>query len=127
MESFPSPEQSKPYAERKLVELLNHATDNLQPGPGYALSLEGIKVPPATLKYLEARLGLSLDANGASLSFSYGNGVDALHLDEMSHGIDGVDGLIRLKRINTYGYAPLIEKRANHLQNTFNICQKPRL
>jgi hypothetical protein len=108
MKSIASP--GEVYSERKLSELLEFATKDLQPGPGYKLDLEGVPASPLTHKELEAAFGASLDATrGANISLSYNDAAQQMVLQELSYPLQGIVGRARLHRTTTIGYTPSIE------------------
>lgn len=81
------------YSERKLTELLEYATDDLEPGPGYSLRLEGVAPTRVALHELEARFGIEIDAEqGASIQFSYSEEGDHLVLESLFLSAKSVDG-----------------------------------
>ncbi|MBQ69710.1 hypothetical protein CL689_06590, partial [Candidatus Saccharibacteria bacterium] len=83
------------YSERKLTELLQYATDDLEPGPGYSLRLEGVAPTRVALHELEARFGVEIDARqGASLQFSYSEEGDHLVLDSLFLDTKSADGKV---------------------------------
>ena len=111
MERIPTHSSELPYSEQKLAELLDVATKELQPGPGYALHLEGIPLPLHTQKSLEAFFGASLDSSGSSIQLQYDEQKDRLVLESLKNTIQGIDGYAELKRTETLGYIPILHVR----------------
>lgn len=102
------------YSERKLSELIEFATRDLQPGPGYQLRLEGVKPTALTHKELEAFFGATFDeTQGASLDLIYNQDIEQMVLRELSFPLKGLDGRAQLLRTDTIGYIPVIEMRGN--------------
>lgn len=107
------------YSERKLTELLEFVTKDLQPGPGYKLTLEGLTADKLVHKELEAFFGASLDASaGAKVELGFNALTDQLVLQELAFPIKGTDGVAKLLRTDTIGYIPSIEMRQQPFRAT---------
>ncbi|MDN5275586.1 MAG: hypothetical protein JWN33_235 [Candidatus Saccharibacteria bacterium] len=105
-------DKNETYSNRRLSETLEFATRNLQPGPGYHLTLEGVPASNLTRNELEAFFGSELNNDsGAKLELGYDELSKQLVLDKLSFPIRGVEGTAQLIRTDSIGYTPLIEIR----------------
>lgn len=105
----PTVNPGETYSERKLGELLDIATSDLQPGPGYKLTLQGVHATVLQHKELEAFFGASLDfEQGATIELGYHPVAEQLVLEGLSYPISGTDGTAQLARTDLI-YVPIIE------------------
>jgi len=107
-----SPENYEEYAQPRLKDLLEYATQDLQPGPGYELTLEGVQANTQTHKALEDffQVGLSKEA-GALMELGYNELTEQIILKSLIFPIAGIEGTARLLRTDTIGYIPVVEIR----------------
>jgi len=99
MEQFGQIEQERPYAERKLSEMLEYACSQIEPGHGYSLTVDGLKSSALVKHELEALFGAQLDdEKGATVSFGFDESTEALSVDAVSIPIFGIEGRAKIVR-----------------------------
>ncbi len=99
---LPKPES---YGEKKLIELVDYAVDQLKPGPEYALKLVGVEIPMLLQKEMEAYLQLTLDSTyGANLSLFFDQHSSSFMIETMGMKLNGQNSLVDLIRTERLGY-----------------------
>jgi hypothetical protein len=107
-----SSQTAETYSGKKLIELLTYATNDLEPGIGFKLQLEGVHAIPVMHKELEAYFDASLDEKkGATIVLGYDDLSEKMVLDEFAFPLKGIQGAARLLRTETLGYVPIIQVR----------------
>ncbi len=103
-------EQGEIYSEKMLSQLVERATDEIEPGIGYSLRLEGIKANLLTIKEIEAHFGTNIDTHSdTTLHFSYDESSQALNADQLTMKLIGVTGSASLKRTKNGSFIPILE------------------
>lgn len=116
MESLPN--SAETYAGKKLSELLDYATNDLEPGAGFRLQLEGIQAVPVMHQELEAYFKAELDAKkGAQVVLAFDELTNEMVLSNFSYPLKDVEGSAQLIRTQTLGYVPVIEIRSKQFDS----------
>lgn len=103
-------EQGEIYSEKILSQLVERATDEIEPGIGYSLKLEGIRANLLTIKEIEAHFGTNIDTRSdTTLHFSYDESSQALNADQLTMKLIGVTGSASLKRTKNGSFIPILE------------------
>lgn len=102
-------ENGEIYSEKKLAELVEFATDDLELGVGYQLELEGVQTDTITYKELAAFFGVEMDDDeGATIRFSYDDLTNSLKLKQLILGTKGVSGKATFHSLSTGDYLPIL-------------------
>lgn len=97
------------YSEKSLHELLEFASKDLLPGPGYSLSLEGVLASGPTHRELEAYFNAELDASsGANIRLVYDAASAQLVIDSFAVDLKANQGTAQLLRTELSGYIPVV-------------------
>lgn len=95
------------YSEKKLAELIEHATDDLEPSRGYRLKLDGMKCDLLTQKELSTYFGAYIDADkGASMTLTYNDFTNQLELQSLTMNIERMNGTVGFYRVQSGNYIP---------------------
>ena len=103
-------EYSEEYGEKKLTELLEANTGDLQPGPGYNIVLQGVHSTPLQEQELSAFFGTNFNVKtGATINLAYKGPEQGLRLHELTYPLKKPGGVARLIWTDYTGYITLIE------------------
>ena len=98
--------------EKQLKELLATTVTNLEPGPGYSLTLEGVPAGMRLHNSLEAFFGISLDqVEGANIELAYDETSAQMILKRLEYPVLGAPGKAILEHTELIGYVPHIKVR----------------
>lgn len=107
-ESLPYGLNSEQY---RMQRLMTRALDVMQPNDDHHIVIEGIQPDTRTLRDLETRFNLTLEASlGSTLGLHYSQRSKGFVLNELQIPIQGMDGSISLQRTNLHeaGFLPIV-------------------
>ncbi len=118
-------DQEREFADLKLTELLEYATDSLAPGPGYSMGLYGVKLPRSVQTQLERTFGLNISGrHRAEITLGFDSASNNLNLNDLTVWAKSPLHPVVLRRTERGMFIPIVEKGIQIQESGYYLTAK---